>query len=92
MEVTSILLCRTYGEKIVLDGWARICNTLVVRGNPNTRGANMYVVYFTGEYEFDENGYNIPKTRRYKTLEGAQRAANAYYERTHCFANIMRED
>ena len=52
----------------------------------------MYVVYFCGEYEFDENGYNIPKTRRYKTLESAQRAANAYYERTRCFANIMRED
>lgn len=35
----------------------------------------MYVVYFCGEYEFDENGYNIPKTRRYKTLEGAQKGS-----------------
>lgn len=56
------------------------------------KGASMYVVYFCGEYEFDENGYNIPKARRYKTLEDAKRAANAYYERTRCFANIMRED
>lgn len=79
-------------RKIVLDGWTRVCNTLVVRGNPNTRGANMYVVYFTGEYEFDENGYNVPKTRRYKTLEGAQRAANKFYERTRCIATIIKED
>lgn len=51
----------------------------------------MFVVYFCGEYEFDENGYNIPKARRYKTLEDAQSAANAYYERTRCFANIVKE-
>lgn len=52
----------------------------------------MYVVYFTGEYEFDENGYNVPKTRRYKTLEGAERAANKFYEQTRCIATIIKED
>ena len=52
----------------------------------------MFVVYFCGEYEFDENGYNIPKTRRYETLKDAQNAADAYYERTRCLACITRED
>lgn len=52
----------------------------------------MYAVYFTGEYEFDENGYNIPKVRRYKSLEAAHNAANKFYERTRCIATIIRED
>ena len=61
-------------------------------GTTNTRGANMYVVYFTGEYEFDENGYNIPKVRRYKTLEAAENARVRFYERTRCIATVTRED
>lgn len=52
----------------------------------------MFVVYFCGEYEFDNEGHNIPKARRYKSLEDAQKAANAYYERTRCFASVVRED
>lgn len=52
----------------------------------------MYVVYFTGEYEFDENGYNIPKVRRYKTLEAAENARVRFYERTRCIATVIRED
>ena len=52
----------------------------------------MYVVYFTGEYEFDENGYNVPKVRRYKTLEDAENARTRFYEQTRCVATVIRED
>lgn len=62
------------------------------QGKGLERGKNMFVVYFCGEYEFDENGYNVPKARRYETLEAAQNAANKFYERTRCFATVTRED
>lgn len=41
MKVTSILLWRNYGEKIVLDSWIRVCDTLVVQGKRHRKRCDM---------------------------------------------------
>ena len=49
---------------------------------------NMYVVYFTGEYDLDENGNLIPLIKHYKNKEAAFAAAQEWQENTGYIANI----
>ena len=48
----------------------------------------MYVVYFTGEYDLDENGGVIPLIKSYKNKEAAFAAAQEWKEKTGYIANI----
>lgn len=48
----------------------------------------MYVVYFTGEYDLDENGGVIPLIKSYKNKEAAFAAAQEWERNTGYIANI----
>ena len=48
----------------------------------------MYVVYFTGEYDLDENGGVIPLIKSYKNKEAAFAAAQEWEQNTGNIANI----
>lgn len=48
----------------------------------------MYAVYFTGEYDLDENGNLIPLIKHYKNKEAAFEAAQEWERNTGCIANI----
>ena len=49
---------------------------------------NMYVVYFTGEYDLDENGGVIPLIKYYNNKEAAFAAAQEWERNTGYIANI----
>ena len=49
---------------------------------------NMYVVYFVGEYDLDENGNLIPLIKHYKNKEAAFAAAQEWERNTGNIANI----
>lgn len=49
---------------------------------------NMYVVYFVGEYDLDENGGVIPLIKHYKNKEAAFAAAQEWQQNTGNIANI----
>lgn len=51
-------------------------------------GQIMYVVYFTGEYDLDENGGVIPLIKHYKNKEAAFAAAQEWERNTGYIANI----
>ena len=51
-------------------------------------GQIMYVVYFTGEYDLDENGGVIPLIKSYKNKETAFAAAQEWERNTGYIANI----
>ena len=51
-------------------------------------GQIMYVVYFTGEYDLDENGGVIPLIKSYKNKEAAFAAAQEWERNTGYIANI----
>lgn len=48
----------------------------------------MYVVYYSGMYELDEDGYNVIVTRTFDTLEEASASANEYTRETDFIPNI----
>ena len=48
----------------------------------------MYVVYFTGEYDLDENGGVIPLIKYYNNKEAAFAAAQEWERNTGYIANI----
>lgn len=48
----------------------------------------MYAVYFTGEYDLDENGNLIPLIKHYKNKEAAFEAAQEWERNTGYIANI----
>lgn len=48
----------------------------------------MYVVYFVGEYDLDENGNLIPLSKCYKNKEAAFAAAQEWKQNTGYIANI----
>lgn len=50
----------------------------------------MYVVYFVGEYDLDENGYLIPLSKHCKNKEAAFAAAQEWEQNTGYIANIER--
>ena len=48
----------------------------------------MYVVYFVGEYDLDENGNLIPLIKYYKNEKAAFAAAQEWERNTGNIANI----
>ena len=48
----------------------------------------MYVVYFVGEYDLDENGGVIPLIKSYNNKEAAFEAAQDWERSTGYIANI----
>lgn len=51
----------------------------------------MFVVYYAGEYDLDDNGNVIAMRTYHTTLEEAQRAADSWERETRCIATITYE-
>lgn len=54
-------------------------------------GRRLYTVHFCGEYEFDDDGNNIPLVVTVNSEDEAYRLAVEWFERTACIANIISE-
>lgn len=47
-----------------------------------------YVVHYCGEYDLDENGFVVPVTQEFETLEEAREDAAQWERFTRCIASI----